>query len=58
MYVSYRSEDNKIVGPNFNVFNLFFSMVHGPPYLSVQSKSALTDRNMHAKNNLKVVLKS
>ena len=32
--------------------------LQGPPWLSVQSKLALTDRNMHAKKILKVVLRS
>ena len=32
--------------------------VQGPPCLSVQSKLALTDRNMHAKKIWKMVLKS
>ena len=30
--------------------------VQGQPWLSEQSKSALTDRNMHAKTFLKVIL--
>jgi hypothetical protein len=32
--------------------------IQGPPCLSVQSKLALTDRNMHAKKIWKMVLKS
>ena len=33
-------------------------MLQGPPWLSGQSKLALTDRDMHANKCLKVVLKS
>ena len=38
--------------------SIFFRYVQGPPRLSEQNKLALTERNMHAKIILKVVLKS
>ena len=39
-------------------YSYFIYLLQGPPYLSVQSKLSLTDRNMHAKKFLKVGLKS
>ena len=47
-----------ISGKVQNFVTTLLLSLQGPRRLSVQSKSALTERNMYAKKHLKVVLKS
>ena len=47
-----------ILRENYKSQNNKFRKLQGQPCLSGQSKLALTDRNMYAKKNLNVVLKS